>query len=636
MKPKGYKMDYKFLENINSPDDIKKIESSDIPQLCSELRSFLVENVERKGGHLASNLGVTELTVALHRVFNSPYDKIIFDVGHQAYVHKIITGRKDKFSTLREPGGLSGFTTRRESEHDPFGTGHSSTSISAALGFAEADALRGSDDYTVCVIGDGAYTGGMVHEALNNCKRDLKLIIVINENRMSISKNNGAFASYLAKIRISKGYRRWKKGTRSFLGHIPLIGKPLHKLFSAIKNTVKKLIYSASYFEDLGLYYIGPVNGNDYSSIEKALIEAKSTGKCAVVHAYTKKGKGYEPAEKAPDGFHSVSHCDKPSSTLHSVFADELIAMADIDPDITAVTAAMGIGTGLDAFGRKYPERYFDVGIAEPHAITFSAGLAAAGLKPYAAIYSTFLQRGYDNVVHDVALQNLPVRMVIDRAGLAVNDGATHHGIFDVAFISHIPGVTIFAPVTYGSLKHVLRETADFQYPVALRYANSSEKTVIRDKFYSDGDYSKLGVIADFETGYAPELVFVSYGNITENVIEAQKILYGEGIRSGIILVEKLAPYDDTVSKLAELLRGARSVLFVEEGIKNGGFAMISSSLLREKYDACNDMNIAIRAIDSSFAIPDKRCDLYDYLGFSSEKLAEEIKTLNSSVKIRK
>ncbi len=629
-------MSYKFLENLNSPDDVKKIESSDIPELCSEVRDFLVESVGPKGGHLPSNLGVTELTVALHRVFNSPSDKIIFDVGHQAYVHKIITGRMDKFSTLREPGGLSGFTTRKESDHDPFGTGHSSTSISAALGFAEANALRGGNDYAVCVIGDGAYTGGMVHEALNNCKRDLKLIIVINENRMSISKNNGAFASYLAKIRISKGYRKWKKGTRSFLSHIPLIGKPLHKLFSTMKNALKRLIYSASYFEDLGLYYIGPVNGNDYASIEKALIDAKSTGKCAVVHAYTKKGKGYEPAEKAPDGFHSVSNCDKNSSTLHSVFAEELIAMADNDPDITAVTAAMGIGTGLDAFGKKYPQRYFDVGIAEPHAITFSAGLAAAGLKPYVAIYSTFLQRGYDNVVHDVALQNLPVRMVIDRAGLAVNDGATHHGIFDVAFLSHIPGVSIYAPVTYGSLRHVLRETADFKYPVALRYANSSECESIRDKFYPDGDYSKLGVIADYEAEKAPDSVFVTYGNITDAVIKSESILRSEGIEAGIILVEKLSPYEDTVSKIAELIRGASSVLFVEEGIKNGGFSMICTALLREKYNEFNEINISIRAIDSSFAIPDQRCDLYDHLGFSAKGLAEEMKSLNDSVKIRK
>lgn len=622
-------MSYKFLNNIESPEDVKKIESADIPELCSEIRSFLVENVERKGGHLASNLGVTELTVALHRVFDSPKDKIIFDVGHQAYVHKLITGRKNGFSSLREPGGLSGFTTRRESEHDPFGAGHSSTSISAALGFAEASALRKTDDYTVCVIGDGAYTGGMVHEALNNCKRDLKLIIVINENRMSISKNSGAFASYLAKIRISKGYRRCKKGASSILNHIPLLGKPLYKLFSKVKNTIKNLIYSASYFEDLGLYYIGPVNGNDYGAIEKALEEAKNTGKCAVVHAYTKKGKGYEPAEKAPDGFHSVSNGGKPSQTLHSVFAEELIDISESNQDVAAVTAAMGIGTGLDLFGKKHPERYFDVGIAEAHALTFSAGLAAAGLKPYVAIYSTFLQRGYDNIVHDIALQNLPVRMIIDRAGLAVNDGATHHGIFDVAFLSHIPTVALFAPVTYGSLRYALRNTVDFEGPVALRYSNEAECDKIRKKFYPDGDYSKMGVIADFEAGDTPEYVFVTYGSICSNVIEAERILLQEGIRTGILLVEKLKPYSDTADKISALLRGAKKVLFVEEGIKNGGFSMICSQCLRDEHDLSEETKIAIQAIDDNFAIPDKRCDIYEYLGFSPKALAEKIKNIN-------
>ena len=621
-------MSYKFLENINSPEDVKKIESKDVPALCSEMRNFLVENVERKGGHLASNLGVTELTVAIHRIFDSPVDKIIFDVGHQAYVHKIITGRKDGFSTLREPGGLSGFTTRREGPHDPFGAGHSSTSISAALGFAEANALRKSNDYTVCVIGDGAYTGGMVHEALNNCKRDLKLVIVINENRMSISKNKGAFASYLAKIRISKGYRRWKKGTTSVLNHIPLIGKPLHKLFSFAKNTLKHLIYPASYFEDLGLYYIGPVNGNDYSSIEKALKEAKGLGKCVVVHAFTKKGKGYEPAEKAPDGFHSVSNSDADDSTLHSIFAEELISMADESADVVAITAAMGIGTGLDAFGKKYPDRYFDVGIAEEHALTFSAGLAASGLKPYVAIYSTFLQRSYDNIVHDVALQRLPVRMIIDRAGLAVSDGATHHGIFDVAFLSHVPDVSLFAPVTYGSLRYALRETFNADGPVALRYANSSEITAIKEKFYADGDYTKLGVIADFDKENVPENVFITYGNITENVIEAQRILKAEGVESGIILVECLKPYAVTVEKIADLVNGAKRILFVEEGIKNGGFSMITAAMLREKYEFVSDVLIGIQAIDDNFAIPSEKCDVYEYLGLSAGALAEKIKSI--------
>ena len=621
-------MEYKFLDSINSPGDLKALSEEDVPIFCAEARDFLIKNVERSGGHLASNLGVAELTVAIHRVFDSPHDHIIFDVGHQAYIHKMITGRKADFETLRKPGGLSGFTKRSESEHDPFGAGHSSTSISAALGFAEADFLSESNAYTVAVIGDGAYTGGMVHEALNNCKKDLKLVIVINENRMSISKNKGAFASYLAKVRISKGYRSWKNGTNSMLKHIPLIGKPFQKMLSGIKNSIKRFIYPASYFEDLGLYYIGPVNGNDYLAVEKALAEAKSLDKCTVIHTYTKKGKGYEPAEKSPDSFHSFQNKDGNEKTLHSAFADELIELAKKDKKITAVTAAMGIGTGLNIFGDKYPERYFDVGIAEEHALTFSAGLAAAGLKPYVAIYSTFLQRGYDNIVHDIALQNLPVRMIIDRAGIAVSDGATHHGIFDVAFLSHIPNVTLMAPVTYGSLKVAMEQSANTDTPLAIRYSNSAEIKAIKEKFYSDENYSKMGVVADFEKENTPDCVFVTYGNITERVIGAQKILKDENIASGIVLVEKLKPYGESVEKVFEFIRNAKYVLFVEEGILNGGYAMITEHRLREKQKVPTDIKIAISAIEDNFASPENECDIYDYVGISESAIAEKMKLL--------
>ena len=621
-------MEYKFLDWVNSPNDLKKLSSEEISAYCAEARDFLIENVEKSGGHLASNLGVAELTVALHRVFDSPKDHIIFDVGHQAYVHKIITGRKEYFDSLRTPGGLSGFTKRSESEHDPFGAGHSSTSISAALGFAEADRLMKNDAYTVAVIGDGAYTGGMAHEALNNCKKDLKLIIVLNENRMSISKNKGAFASYLAKVRLSKGYRRWKNGADSILKHIPIIGIPLKRLLSNIKNSIKRFVYPANYFEDLGLYYIGPVNGNSYKDMERALKEAKSLGRCVVVHAFTKKGKGYEPAERSPDSFHSVQNKQEDSKTLHSVFADTLIELADNDSKIVAITAAMGIGTGLNVFGDKYPERYFDVGIAEEHALTFSAGLTAAGLKPYVAIYSTFLQRGYDNIVHDIALQNLPVRIIIDRAGLAIGDGATHHGIFDVAFLSHIPQVALFAPVTYGSLKFAMDQSLDSENPIAIRYANSRESAIIKDKFYKDENYSKMGVIADFEKGETPDNVCVVYGNITENVISSQKILAKDGVDLGIVLVEKLKPYEESVRNVFEFVKSAKNILFVEEGIMNGGYSMITANALREKYFISDDVNIAIQAIDDNFAAPEEKCDIYSYLGLSAEKIADKIKLM--------
>ncbi len=620
-------MEYKLLDSANSPEAVKALSDSDIPALCEEIRQFLIENVNKSGGHLASNLGVVELTVAMHRIFDSPKDHIIFDVGHQAYVHKMLTGRRERFSELRVPGGLSGFTNRSESEHDPFGAGHSSTSISAALGFAEADAISGSEAYSICVIGDGAYTGGMVHEALNNCKKDLRLIIIINENRMSISKNKGAFASYLAKVRISSGYRKWKQGTTSFLSRLGGFGRLVQSFLSSSKQKLKRIIYSSNYFEDLGLYYIGPVNGNDYETVAKALTEAKRLGKCTVIHTYTKKGKGYEPAERSPDNFHSVNKKSSGANTLHGVFADELIRLADGDEKILAITAAMGIGTGLSAFGTAHPKRYFDVGIAEEHALTFSAGLAAAGMKPYVAIYSTFLQRGYDNIIHDIALQKLPVRIMIDRAGLAVSDGATHHGIFDVAFLSHIPEIALYAPVTYGTLREAMRISSECDTPVAIRYANSAEFGIIRDKFYADGDYSKLGITADFEMGNAPKYIFVTYGNITANVIEAQSLLQKDGIDTGIILVEKLKPYAESSLAVAEYLRGAEYALFVEEGIRNGGYSMITAELLREQHSQLADLSIDIAAIDDSFAVPMQKCDLYDYVGLSPQKLCRKVKT---------
>ena len=391
-------MERKLLDSVNSPEDLKKLSDNEIPLLCSEIREFLIENIGKSGGHMASNLGVTELSVALHRVFDSPKDHIIFDVGHQGYVHKIITGRKDGFKNLREPGGLSGFTTRREGEHDPFGAGHSSTSVSASLGFAEADALKGSEAYTVCVIGDGAYTGGMVHEALNNCRRDLRFVIVLNENRMSISKNIGAFASYIAKVRVSKGYRRWKNGTNSLLRHIPLIGKPIQSLLSWAKNKIKRVLYPSNYFEDLGLYYIGPVDGNDYKSIEKALADAKSIGKCVVVHAYTKKGKGFEPAERSPDDFHSYSVRSE-DKTLHSAFADNLIEMAADDDKILAITAAMGMGTGLVAFEKQYQIIVFHILDFTCHG-TSTCLLTSARCRQQNRRY----QRKFQYSFHDVVL----------------------------------------------------------------------------------------------------------------------------------------------------------------------------------------------------------------------------------------
>ena len=618
-------MEFNLLNKINSPEDLKALPADKIDALCKEIREFLISNVERSGGHLASNLGAVELSVAIHRVFDSPKDHVIFDVGHQSYVHKLLTGRRDRFDTLRTTGGLSGFTKTSESEHDAFGAGHSSTSVSAALGFAEADRLSGSDAYSVAVLGDGAYTGGMVHEALNNCRPDLKLVIILNENGMSISLNKGAFAKYLTRVRISKGYRRWKSGTRTFFSKIPLLGRPINAAFTFCKNVIKTLFFSSNYFEDLGLYYLGPIDGNDYKKVEGALKKAKNLGECVIVHLKTQKGRGYEPAERSPDDFHSVYSKQESEGSFHSEFAKNLISIAAEDEKVIGITAAMGIGTGLDKFGACYPDRYFDVGIAEGHALTFSAGLAAAGMHPYVAIYSTFLQRGYDSILHDIALQDLSVKLMIDRAGLAVGDGATHHGIFDVSFLSHVPGMTIYSPATYSALSAAMNEARRIEGPVAIRYPNSAENSDIADTFYTSDKNGIPGIKATFKMAETPEYVFITYGTLASRVIKATGLLREQGKSVGVILLEKLKPYGELADKIIPLISGSSSVLFAEEGIYSGGAGMNLREALCNKSFDFSKTYYDVAAIDDNFASPDQRCDLYDYVGLSAEKLAARI-----------
>ncbi len=613
-------MSYKYLDKINSPEDVKALTDEETKLLTDELRSFLIDKVSKSGGHLASNLGAVELCVALHRVFDSPKDHIIFDVGHQAYVHKILTGRKDRFDDLRKPGGLSGFTTMRESEHDPFGAGHSSTSISSALGYAEGDKLKGSDAYTVCVIGDGAYTGGMAHEAINNCHPGLRLIIVINENGMSISTNKGAFANYLSRVRSSSGYSHLKQKTHSFLSYIPVLGNVIAWVLSTIKRGIKKVVFRSNYFEDLGFYYIGPVDGNNCKKVERALRKAKKLNNCVVVHTRTVKGKGSSDAENAPDEYHSVTSGAKGNQTYHSVFADELVKAAEEDSTIVGVTAAMGLGTGLSTFGRRFPDRYFDVGIAEEHALTFSAGLAANGFKPFAAIYSTFLQRGYDNIIHDIALQGLPVRIFIDRAGIAASDGATHHGIFDVSFLSHTPNTEIYAPAVYASLNEAVKLARDAKAPIAVRYPNASESAKIAD-FYNIAKGEACAYKYDFDEKDPPECIFITYGKLAERVIDAKNILQKEGKSVGIILVERIKPYEPLVDFLFSVCNKNTRILYAEEGIKNGGAGMITRDKLYES--GCEVCKFKVAAIDDNFVIPDVKCDIYDYAGFAPDALAE-------------
>ena len=618
-------MSYRFLDKINSPEDLKALPKENIEPLCKEVRDFLINITEKQGGHLASNLGVVELSVALHRVFSSPKDRIIFDVGHQAYVHKLFTGRRESFDNLRVPGGLSGFTKRDESIHDPFGAGHSSTSVSAALGFAEADKLLNEKRHTVAVIGDGAFTGGMVHEALNNCNQELPLVIILNENGMSISSNKGTFASYLSRFRASVKYQNIKTKTKKFVLHIPLIGKPIKNVITFVKKKIKSLLLPANYFEELGLQYIGPIDGNNYEKVEKALTLAKNLNKTVVVHVVTTKGCGYTPAEKSPEGYHSVGSVERKSS-FHSKAADALIELGKNDSRIVAVTAAMGLGTGLEAFEKSFPERYYDVGIAEEHALTFSAGLAAAGLSPYVAIYSTFLQRGYDNIIHDIALQKLPVRILIDRAGLSLGDGATHHGIFDVSFLMHIPGIQIFAPISYSSLKEILVLSAKCDRPVAIRYPNSTDEYFKPESFTYHLKSPESRVLVDFDVNDPPKRIFITYGKLLWEVDLAKSLLKEDGIESGIMILETLTPCEGLIENLKKILSRSECVLIAEEGIKNGGLGVTLYNLLGESGFDHTKTKIKIAAIDGNFASPSEICDLYSYVGLSANKLYEMIK----------
>lgn len=608
---------YPLLFRIASPADLRAMPEDAMPALCEEIRSFLLEHVPKTGGHLASNLGIVELTVAIHRVFDTPKDHLIFDVGHQSYVHKLLTGRREQFDTLRTPGGLSGFTKRAESEYDPFGAGHSSTSISAALGFARADKLAGRDAFTIAVVGDGAYTGGLIHEALNNCSPDLSLIIVLNENEMSISRNIGGFARYIASIRNSRNYRRAKNLTMRILPRLPLVGKPIYRLLRAIKQAIKNRLFSSNYFEELGLYYLGPADGNNYRQTEFLLRRAKEKNESVILHLSTKKGKGYALAEEHPAEYHSVYKYAADGERFPTLVGSTLTALAKNDPHLAVISPAMREGSGLSDFFVAYPDRAFDVGIAEGHGLTFAAGLAAAGMKPYAVVYSTFLQRAYDNVIHDIALQSLDVRILVDRAGLASGDGTTHHGIFDVAFLSHIPGMRLYAPATLGSMRAMLADSLSCAGPIAIRYENRVDDPDILSTFYPREDYENYGVRASFaDPGMAKDGVILAYGAIAGEAVKAARLLSEQGKRVGVVLLEVLKPYEKTAELLLPYLKKTERILFLEEGIRDGGAGMLLGDRLRA---LDRRLDYGILAIADHFADPDTPISLREYCKISAQ-----------------
>ncbi|MBE6640851.1 MAG: 1-deoxy-D-xylulose-5-phosphate synthase [Ruminococcaceae bacterium] len=618
---------YPLLNRINSPADLKNMDAALMPELAREIRRFLVENVTETGGHLASNLGVVELSIALHRVFDTPKDHIIFDVGHQSYVHKLLTGRRDGFGTLRKPGGLSGFTRRAESEHDAFGAGHSSTAISAAVGFAEGDRISGNDAFSVAVVGDGAFTGGMVHEALNNCRGDLKLIVILNENEMSISKNTGAFANHIAKIRSSPSYMNTKSRTGSFLSGIPLVGEPMYAAVRDTKKFFKNMIFSSNYFEEMGLFYLGPANGNDYFAVERLLRAAKEKGESVILHLKTVKGKGYAPAEQNPREFHGIPPRGTPSVRNFSAeMGAWLTDAAEKDKNICAITASMAHSTGLSPFSKAHPRRFFDVGIAEEHAATFAAGLAAQGKKPFFAVYSSFLQRSYDSVIHDIGLQSLGVVLCVDRAGLASADGPTHHGILDVSFLSQVRDMRIYAPVTFASLRNALEEARLCHSPCAVRYPNCGE---VNAEGFIPTDHPMIKT--SFENGESCDALIITYGKIVTEAQKAADALNSQGIKTGIVLMEQIAPVCDLAPHIAPLLENCRCAVYLEEGVLGGGAGMMLFDELCRRYGAAlNGKNRSVLAVRDPFVRGKLGESIYETAGISAKDTVREVEKLLS------
>lgn len=555
---------YPILDRVNSPQDVKNLNRRDLKEFCSEVREFLVEHVSKTGGHLASNLGVVELTTALHRVFDTPWDSIIWDVGHQCYTHKIITGRKDRFDTLRQPEGLSGFPKPDESPHDAFVAGHSSTSISAAYAISRANQMSQSNSHAIAVIGDGAFTGGMAYEALNNAGRSRSnLIIVLNHNAMSIGRNVGAFARYLSAIRLQPGYLRLKDHTETVLDHIPLVGKPVKRVVQGSKTALKNVLYHSTFFEEMGFTYIGPVDGHDLKALEKAFTQAKLLQRPVFVHVETTKGKGYEFAEKNPLVYHGISKFDVETGnpdlpeedSFSVVFGNYLTRLADCDDKICAITAAMKQGTGLTPFCSKHRNRFFDVGIAEQHAVTFAAGLASKGYVPVFAVYATFLQRAYDQILHDAAIERLHVVLAIDRAGLVGDDGETHQGVYDVAYLTSIPGVTVYSPSTNEELEAQLYKAVyETKGVAAVRYPRGCDKKVYRAED-PKADYVFLA-----EGG---QNLAVSYGRIFHDLYAANE----EGRFGALLKLNKLNPLPD---ELIEKIASYESIVFFEEVEQNG------------------------------------------------------------------
>lgn len=585
-----------LLNSINQPNDIKNLNNEQLNLLCKEIRKLIIETTSKNGGHLASNLGVVELTIALHKIFNSPKDKFIWDVGHQCYTHKILTGRKDIFKTLRQENGISGFTKPKESEHDIFVSGHSSISISASVGIATANQIKNIDDYTIAIIGDGALSGGEAYEGINNSHNVKNLIVVLNHNDMSISKNVGGFSKYLSNIRLKPSYLNLKVKIENILDKTPLFGKKFKVVLQNSKSSLKRMIYVNTFFEEMGFYYIGPINGHNISTLMQAFKKAKHIkNQPVLVHIDTTKGKGYEYAEQNPGAFHGTPKFNietgnpdiSSENSYSSIFGKYLTELADKDDRLCAVTAAMKYGTGLQHFSKAHKNRFFDVGIAEQHAVTFCAGLAINGMIPIFAVYSTFLQRAYDQLIHDVSIEKTHIVLGIDRAGIVGEDGETHQGIFDVSFLSNIPNTKIYSPSNYDELKLCLNK-AVYQDNglVAVRYPRGKQS----DNFKFQDLNSNFNYLNS-----SNKILLITYGRIFDNVYQAYIKLKENNINCDILKLTQIHPI---LSYTIEIAKKYEKIYFFEEGIKNGG---IAQQFLNKLFDKNFRGYYDITAIDDKF-----------------------------------
>jgi 1-deoxy-D-xylulose-5-phosphate synthase len=612
-----------LLEHIQSPVDLKRLERRQLDELASEMRHVIIQTVARRAGHLAPNLGTVELAIALHRVFESPRDKILWDVGHQSYPHKLLTGRYDRFDTLRSLNGIAGYPNRQESEHDPFGTCHGSTSISAALGFAVARDLAGEDHHVIAVIGDGALTGGMAFEGLNNAgELGKRLIVILNDNEWSISPNVGAIARYLTKLTTSRMYRAFERDVFDLLGRLPRLGKRAQHAAHRVKEGLQNLVVPGVLFEEMGLKYFGPIDGHDLDVLEETLSDLRRFEGPVLLHVVTKKGKGYAPAENDAGTFHGLGTFDPDTGAVSKgkgrsytqVFADVTLEIAREMPDVVAVTAAMTDNTGLKAFAKEFPDRFFDVGMAEEHGVTFSAALAAGGYLPLCTIYSTFLQRAIDGIIHDVAVQNLSVVFCLDRAGIVGEDGAPQHGAFDLTFLRMIPGVVVMAPRNGEEFRDMLWTCAQYRKgPIAVRYprANVPDEPVTRPpRTLAIGQSEQLRAGGD--------VAILAIGTMVLPSLKAAELLIEQGISATVVDARFASPVDERT--IVGLARSVGRLVTVEENVPMGGFgSAVSECLDRNDLSATSHLRIALPA---TFVTHGKRDELLQLVGLDAAGIA--------------